>query len=222
MRAGIGSPERTERATSLASVQESAATSAADGAEQLRLIERLTIGDPPRHFAWQIGWTTFGACLGACLGVILTKAPGWWLPLALIAVPFAAVGVALLAWRLARAWARWVVKMAWDDWNSDPCGTAPACPGCGEAWVSSTRCCGNFAYGAPTDRGLGCYACPECGASDPVYECCGQPWVRSCDTYIDGHGLMTERDWMRRPAMWPSWRPGVRDCIRWVLPRRPL
>ena len=73
-------------------------TVVADGAEQPRLIERLTLGGPPRQFAWQIGWTTFGACLGACLGVILTKAPGWWLPLALVAVPFAAVGVALLAW----------------------------------------------------------------------------------------------------------------------------
>ena len=196
-------------------------TVVADGAEQPWLIERLTLGGPPRQFAWQIGWATFGACLGACLGVILTKAPGW-LPVALVAVPFAAVGVALLAWKLARTWAKWIVKMAWDDWHSDPCGTAPACPGCGSVWDFNTRCCGHFALGEPSVGANGSRACSECGAVDPVYQCCGQPWVGQCATYIDGHGVMTDRDWLRRPAIWPTWRPSVRDFIRWVLPRRPL
>ena len=219
----IGSLERAEQATRLTSeMQETSTTIAADGAEQLRMTERLTLGGPPKQFAAQIGWTTFGSCLGACLGVVLTKAPGWWLLLTLVAVPFAAVGVALLAWRLARTWAMWVVKMAWDDWHSDPCGTAPACPECGEVWVFNTLCCDHFALGEPTVEEDGTRACSACGADDPMYQCCGRPWVRQHDTYIQGHGVMTERDWMTRPARWPNWRPGVRDVIRWVLPRRPI
>ena len=90
----IGSLERAEQATRLTSeMQDSSTTIAADGAEQLRMTERLTLGGPPKRFAAQIGWTTFGSCLGACLGVVLTKAPGWWLLLTLVAVPFAAVAV---------------------------------------------------------------------------------------------------------------------------------
>ena len=196
---------------------DSTAPAAADATEQLRLIERLTLGGPPKRFAAQIGWTVFGSCLGAYLGVTLANAPEWSRLVTLVVLPSAAVGLALLLGFLARKWAIWVVNMAWDDWHSDPCGTVPACPGCGEVWASNTRCCGNPAYGPPTVHDDGSRACSACGAADPVSECCDQPWVRRCDTYVQGHGIMTERNRRMRPAMWPQWRPGVRDFVRSVF-----
>ena len=185
------------------------------------MIERLTLGDPPKRFATQIGWTVFGSCLGAYLGVTLANAPEWSRLMTLVVLPSAAVGLALLLGFLARKWALWVVNMAWDDWHSDPCGTAPVCPACGDAWAFNTQCCDHFALGEPSLDASGRRSCSECGTLDPVYTCCGKPWIRQHDLYVQGHGIMTERNRRMRPAMWPNWRPGVRDFLRFVLRREP-
>ena len=47
---------------------ESTPSIAADGTEQRRLIEKLTLGGPPKRFVAQVDWMIVSACLGAFLG----------------------------------------------------------------------------------------------------------------------------------------------------------
>ena len=155
------------------------------------------------------------------LVVLLANAFGWPSWFASAVVFGSAMVVVVLFWQAMRQWAFWVVKMAWVDWFSDPCGHAPACPACNMTWDFGTRCCGHFAMSEPPAAANGSPLCPECGTLDPVYSCCGEPWVRRCAIYVDGHGIMAEGKQKVRPAMWPNWRPSIGDFVRSVFPRKP-
>ena len=190
------------------------------GPEQQGIVERATLSEHPREFAARMGWTTFGASLGACLGVVMSKQSGWALVLAVVLVPLVSVIVVMLVWLTIRYLGMWIVNMAWRDWFSDPCGHAPACPECEEVWSMDTRCCGACTLNYPPRNRDRVPYCPECKSLNPVHACCGKPWTRRSGTYVDGHGVMTDRDWRQRPAMWPDWRPSIRDVLWSLVPKR--
>ena len=200
------------------------------GTEKRRLVEKVTLSERPTELVSRIGWTTFSASFGACLGVAMSSQSGWSLPgwslpgwsllLSVAFIPLLSVTVVLFLWFAMRRLGMWVVNMAWRDWHSDPCGTAPVCPECDEIWgPQTTQCCGASTFGVPPRNRDGHPYCPDCKDLNPIYECCGKAWIKECGTYIDGHGIMTDQDWKRRPAMWQDWRPSIRD-VGWSLSQK--
>ena len=183
--------------------------------DQRRLEERLAKSDPPRGFATQVGWTTFGASLGACLGVVLSKQTGWMLVLAVVLVPLVSVTVVLLLWHAMRGLGRAIVRVAWRAMDADPpMGHGMrACPECGDisGGVPVTRCCETWASDAPPrDEAKEPY-CPTCKEPNPVYECCGNDWVKGC----------TDK-WRQLPPKWPDDRSPLLWGIQviWLSRRR--
>lgn len=152
---------------------------------------------PPRGFASQVGWTTFGSSLGACLGVVLSKQTGWTLLLAVTLVPLVSVTVIWLLWYATKCLGSTIVRVAWRAMDADPPmghGMRP-CPECGDisGGAPVTRCCETSAYDSPPRDEADQPYCPNCDKLNPVYECCGNYWVKGC----------TEK-WRQLPPKWPD------------------
>ena len=141
------------------------------GPGQRRLEERIALSDPPKGFAAQAGWTTFGASLGAGLGVAVSSQSGWSLWLTVALIPLASVAVVWLIWYAMRCLGRTIVRVAWRAMDADPPmghGMRP-CPECGDmSWGEPvTQCCETSARDAPPRDEAKQPYCPTCEKLNP-------------------------------------------------------
>ena len=162
---------------------------------------------PSRDFMSQLAWTVFGSSLGASLGVVLSDKTEWASLLVIVFVPLLSVFVVWMLWHASGYLGRRIVLIAWKAMDTDPPmgHNMRPCPVCGDIaeGMPTTRCCGFGASDAPP-RGIDNQPyCPDCEELNPVYECCGKPWVKECT------------DKRQLPPKWPE-RPPLLYWL-WVI-----